>query len=341
MRSKSLGRIVKRFEQRKLLTATPTSNGICDIWHQAKLLDDGRRLGPSFYAFRNSVCIGEQQGRNVNAIRWRDKDGAEEAVYGLLADIVVRHRRDDCLDIPPTQIYTMPYTMTKRQQKMYDTMEQDQLLPILGSLTDQVAGALTGKKKQILAVNAAAVITKLLQIASGAVYDSPGSYSVIDTSRYEMLMDLAEVRKHPLMFFYWEHQRDLLVAEAEKRGMSFAVIDGNTNDAERAAIALKYQAGQYDVLIAHPQTTAHGFTFTRGTSTIWPGPTYNLEWFVQGNARQARIGQTEKTEIITALAENTREIEIYDSILMPKGDRMSNLLGLFVAGMKEIEESVK
>lgn len=327
-RSRAVAKIVKHFEHRKLLTATPTTNGICDIWHQMLLLDDGKALGPSFYAFRNSVCTGRQVGANAHAIKWTDKPGAEEAVYGLINPLVVRHKFEDCVDIPPTHTYTMPYYMTPKQQRMYDDMEEKQLLPLLSS-------------KRVLAVNAAAVITKLLQIASGAVYDGSGNYEVLDTSRYEMLMDLAAARQHPLVFFFWKHQRDLLLQEAEKRGMTFAVIDGETGDDERHAIVHAYQRGEYDVVFAHPKSAAHGLTMTRGTSTIWACPTYDLEWFKQGSRRQARIGQKQKTEILTVIAEGTREAEIYDQILMPKDGRMSNLLDLFVQGMKDLEPELE
>jgi hypothetical protein len=211
-RSRAALKISKHFEQRKLMTATPTSNGICDIWHQVLILDGGKRLGPSFYSFRNSVCEAKQVGRDANAIKWTDKTGAEEAVFGLISDIVIRHEFEKCVDIPKTHTHTLPYYMTPKQQRMYDDMEQNQLLPLLTS------------GNSVHAVHAASVATKLLQIASGAVYDGSGKYEVLDTARYEMLMDLAAARKHPLVFFFWKHQRELLVAEAEKRGCTLSAL---------------------------------------------------------------------------------------------------------------------
>jgi SNF2 family DNA or RNA helicase len=83
------------------------------------------------------------------------------------------------------------------------------------------------------------------------------------------------------------------------------------------------------VFFGHPKTVAHGLTLTRGTSIIWPGPTYDLTWFKQLNGRQARIGQKEKTEIIVMLAKGTLEEDIYNNILMAKAGRMTNLLDLF------------
>ena len=64
------------------------------------------------------------------------------------------------------------------------------------------------------------------------------------------------------------------------------------------------------------------------SSVIWPCPTYNLEWWKQANKRQARIGQKEKTEVVTLIAPRTIEEKVYD-MCMGKNARMSNLLDLF------------
>lgn len=108
-RSKAAAAVVKRFARKACLTATPTSNGMQDIWHQVFLLDGGKRLGPNFYGFRNSVAQPKQIGRNDKAIKWTDKEGAEEAVFSLISDIVIRHSRKDCLDIPATHTHMLHY----------------------------------------------------------------------------------------------------------------------------------------------------------------------------------------------------------------------------------------
>lgn len=326
-RSRAAAKIAKHFKYRRGLTGTPNGRSITDVWHQVLLLDDGHRLGPSFYAFRNTVCTPVQVGRNQNAVQWEDKDGAEEAVYGLLSDIVIRHKFEECVDIPAHHTYTVAYTLSTAQRKVYETMQKDQ---VFIDLVNAVKGRLGSTKVEALAINASAVASKLLQISSGALYTNDETYKAVANDRYDMILDLVEARKHPLVFFFWKHQRDLLTAEATSRGLKFAVIDGNTSDKERDAYVMRYQAGQYDVLFAHPQSAAHGLTLTRGTSTIWPCPTYNLEWFKQGNKRQYRLGQKEKTETIVVIAEDTIEQGVYD-ILMKKDARMTNLLDLFAS----------
>lgn len=321
-RSRALLKIAKHFERRAGMSATPNAKSICDVWHQMMVLDNGHRLGNTFYAFRSTVCEPKQVGRHIHAVEWRDKPGAEEAVFGLLSDVVIRHRLDDCIDIPETHRHEVEYELPPAQRKAYDQMALTQILQFAQG---KLAG---GKAIQLSAINAAAVTTKLLQICSGAVYDNEDDYHVVGTGRYDLILDLVEAREHPLVFFNWKHQKDLLVQHAEARKLSYAVIDGETKDADREAIVKTYQTGAYDVLFAHPRTAAHGLTLTRGTSTIWAGPTYDLELFEQGNKRQRRIGQTKKTEIVVVLAKDTIEEKVYD-LLCGKDVRMKTLLDLF------------
>jgi SNF2 family DNA or RNA helicase len=81
-------------------------------------------------------------------------------------------------------------------------------------------------------------------------------------------------------------------------------------------------------MFAHPRSAAHGLTLTRGTTTIWASPTYDLELYEQGSKRQHRMGQTQKTETITIVAPGTIDERAYD-VMQTKNARMQNLLGLF------------
>ncbi|MDE2106914.1 MAG: DEAD/DEAH box helicase, partial [Patescibacteria group bacterium] len=146
--------------------------------------------------------------------------------------------------------------------------------------------------------------------------------------RYELILDLVEARKHSLVLFLWKHQRDLLIAEAEKRGVTFSMIDGSVGDDERTQIVTMYQAGKFQVLFGHPKSVAHGLTLTKGTATIWASPTYDLEIFKQGSKRQHRMGQTQKTETIVVTAADTIDQLVYDKMLA-KDARMTTLLDLF------------
>lgn len=313
-RSKAINKIKQHFPYRHLMTGTPNSNTITDLWNQINILDDGRRLGTSFFSFRNSVCDPKQVGPMPNMVKWTDREGVHEIVGKLIEDLTIRHQFESCIDIPPNALTIRNYYLSPQQLRAYKEMEQD-------AVTQAADG------KLVNAVNGAVVMTKLLQIASGAAYTETHDVACVDTGRYELVADLVEEREHSLVFFLWGHQRDALIAAFEARGISYTVIDGSTGDAERAAAVRNYQAGFYKVLLAHPQSAAHGLTLTRGTATIWASPTYNLEHWLQGNRRIYRAGQTQRTETILITAPGTIEEKVAET-LQAKDERQMNLLNM-------------
>ncbi len=308
-RSKAAAKIRKHFKYRTLMNGVPTPNGVTDIWHQMYLVDDGKRLGQSFYAFRAAVCQPEQVGPRPNMVKWVDKPDAEVVVASLIKDVTLRnvlkgvpknHKR------PP-----VPFFMDKKHREAYETMKQDAIVQL--------------KSGEISAVNAAVLSTKLLQIASGAVYDDSGNYHVISNDRYELIGDLIEARKHTVVFFLWQHQRDLLIEEMRKRKLTYMVIDGDVTDKRRLEHVQEYEAGMYRTALMHPKSAAHGITLVRGKSTIWPSPTHDQAWWTQGNARIARIGQKDETETLAVIAQDTYE-EVVHANREKKGVKAYDLL---------------
>lgn len=313
-RSKAIRALVEQFPIRVLMTGTPTSNGICDIWHQAYLLDSGERLGRMYHGFRMQVCTPVQVGPNVNMVKWIDKLGAEEIVAERLRDITVRFRFEDCLDVPEHTFQTINVQLPPKLMAQYQQLETETLL--------------WGESGKINAVHAGVKAQKLLQLCSGAVYDENRSVQLFDTSRYEVVMQLVAERDHSVVAFNWTHQRDQLVALATKQKISFGIIDGTVSQDKRSEVIADFQAGHIQTLFLHPQSAGHGITLTRGRATIWASPTYNAEWFQQLNARIYRAGQERRTETIMVAAENTKEIEVYE-ILHGKRGRMTGMLDIF------------
>jgi SNF2 family DNA or RNA helicase len=308
-RSKAMGKISKHFEWRRLLSGTPTSNGICDLWHQMSILDGGKRLGKSFFAFRSACCSPEQVGPSTQHLKWTDKPGIELQIATLLEDVVIRHKFEDCVDIPPCHMYSVETELNAKHFKFYKKLHDDSILILEDS--------------SVSAMNKAVLANKLLQCASGAVYNDAASYSLIDSDRYELVMDLVEAREHSIVFYTWEHQLHELLKLAKSRKVDHVVWNP-----DHPHIEAEFQAGKYQVLFAHPQSAGHGLTFTKGTATIWPSPTYNLEHFRQGLKRVHRIGQKSKTEVIVIVGKDTRDEHAWD-ILQTKGLRMDALLGEF------------
>ncbi|WP_075881491.1 SNF2-related protein [Vreelandella massiliensis] len=315
-RSKAASAVRHHFPIRWALSGTPNSNGICDIWHPVYIVDDGERLGRAFWGFRAQVCtpIPNHNIPGGNHVDWVDKEDAELIVADKIHDICVRHKLRECIDMPENVAYTVETSLPKKLMAQYQEMQNEAVL-------------LLESGEAINAVHAGAKINKLLQICSGTLWDGD-QYHVLDTARVKLALDLAQEAPQALVAFNWRHQRDQLMAEAAKRGMSFAVIDGDVPVAKRVETVNKFQAGEIHYIFAHPQAAGHGLTLTQGTRTIWTSPTYNAEWFQQFNARIDRAGQTQRTETIMIAAKGTRETAVYEK-LSGKLERMGNLLHVF------------
>lgn len=171
---------------------------------------------------------------------------------------------------------------------------------------------------------------------SGAVYDGGegSSYKLVDTTRYELVVDLIEEREHSVVFFNWKHQRDYISAELTKRGMTFALLDGSVPQRQRDAIVSDYQAGKYKTILLHPRTGAHGLTLTRGDTTIFCSPIYEADLMEQGLARIYRGTQDKVTNTIFIEAKNTVEQLVY-ARLNTKHAGMQDLLDQQAANSKK------
>jgi len=309
-RSKHMEAVAQRIPNRIAMTGTPNPNGIADIWHQIKIIDGGQRLGKSYWAFRSATHTPVSKGAFTE---WKEKEGIQDAVYGLISDINIRYELEKCLDMPENVVNEVSFDLSLEHQKIYSRLKREAMLSL--------------EKGLVTAVNAASLATKLMQAASGCVYGISREPILLTTDRYELIMDLAEARDQCVIAFQWAHQRDQLIEEANKRKFSYAVIDGSIDIDKRNQAVERFQAGELKLILAHPQSASHGLTLTKGTTTIWASPTYNAEHYTQFNRRIYRAGQTQRTETIHVAANHTIDLNAYARLLC-KVDGMKNLLEL-------------
>lgn len=315
-RAKAMSALRKYFDYRYLLSGTGNPNTVMELWHPLLLCDDGKRLGTSYSRLRNSVQVPRQVGPAANHIRWEDRPGVIDTVYELISDIVIRHDFDEVMQhVPPNFRESKKFKLSPRAMALYDKMEAEYIL----SLDDG---------NYVNAVHAASLRTKLLQIASGAVYNANGGYTLIDTARYELVADLIEKVDHSVVFFNWAHQRDELIKEFTARKYTFALIDGSvTKKGERDQIVRDYQAGKYKTILLHPKTGAHGLTLTRGTTTVFTSPIYEADRDKQAIKRIHRGSQDKPTRTIYIEAEGTVEQLVVDR-RTGKATNMNDMLNL-------------
>lgn len=299
-RSKAMRKISGYFDRKALLTATPTSRSITDIWHQTLILDGGARLGKSFVKFRDVVCKPVIKNPSMpQYVEWQDRPEARESVAQILADVTIRHEFYKVMPHVPGNVeHYVYFKPSAKLQAQYEKLRDESIIML--------------KEGAVNAVNAAVLRGKLLQLASGSVYGENGKAHVVDDGRTELVLDLIEQRAHSITFYNWDHQREALLKGLVSRKIPHAEITRNTKDRDRGRIVREYQDGQYQTLIMHPQTGAHGLTLTRGTAVIWCSPTDRADLLVQGKHRVLRGVQDKETENVMVCALNTLERGVYE-----------------------------
>lgn len=315
-RSKCAVAVAAKIPVAILMTGTPNPNTVLDVWHLAFLMDFGERLGKNFFGFRQQVCTPTAIPGVANAMKWEDKDMANDMVTMMLSDISRRVQLEDVQELPDKITRTLTVALPPKVRSEYELLKKESILML-------ESGEL------INAVHAGARMQKMLQLLSGAVYDETGESKDLHVDRHKLVLDMVQETDHCLVAFNWRHQKDGLVAEAKKRKLRFEVIDGSVSAQKRVLIVNKFQNGELDVIFAHPQSAGHGLTLTKANRIIWASPTYRADLYEQFNHRIYRTGQQRKTEVIHIAAANTAEEEVYEK-LMTKKAKMDDLLTTLV-----------
>lgn len=299
-----------------LLTGTPSPNGLADLWAQVFLLDGGARLGKTLTGFREQYFLPDKRSA-AQVFTYKPRDGAEVSIREKIGDICVSMKAEDYLQLPECVAVNVPVVLDARAQKLYDCMEREMLLEIDG--------------EDITAESAAVLTQKLLQLAGGAVYDAEHQAKLVHGCKVEAFLELVEALngQHALVFYAFVHEKERLLAALKKSGLRVRVFQ-DSRDAEA------WNAGQVDLLLAHPASTAYGLNLQQGGShVIWFGLTWSLELYQQANKRLHRQGQSERV-IIHHLAVRGSVDEDVLAALDGKADTQEALLQSLKARIENV-----
>lgn len=290
-RFRALRKVILKSPRVVGLTGTPSPNSLMDLWAQVYLLDRGERLGKTLGAYREKYFRpGARNGYVV--YKWELRKGAQKEIEEKLSDLCVSMSAKDYLTLPKRIDNTIPVRLTAKEMAAYQTMEREQLLQVSDS-------------EAVVALNAAAVMTKLLQIANGRAYTAEGAVVDIHQRKLEALQEIIEDTDSPVLVFY-SFQHDL---DAIKQ----AVPDARQLEGPEDIRA--WNAGEVRVLLAHPASVGYGLNLQDGGHTIvWYGLTWSLELYQQANARLYRQGQEKPVIIHHLIAEGTVDEQVMEAL---------------------------
>lgn len=293
------------------MTGTPAAQSPEDAYGIAKLTrpDSVPRYAG---AWRDQVMT------KITQFKWVPKSDAQSKVYNLLQP-AIRFTKEECLDLPGILHTARSVPMTAQQAKYYELVRK------------QMATAAAGE--EITAVNAASLLSKLLQISSGTVYSDTKEVVQFDIkTRFKELLSIIEGTSHKtLVFVPFRHATSVLTEMLTAHfgnANAVGVIAGGVSASARVQIITQFQNEEWPkVILAQPQAAGHGITLTRADQVVWWGPTPSAELYLQGNARAYRAGQKNKVTV-THIYSSQVEKRMFD-MLQNKVDMHQGLVELY------------
>ena len=318
-RFKALKAVRSHIDRIVLLTGTPTSRGLMDLWAQIYLLDCGKRLGRNITAYREAFFVPDKRNRTT-IFSYAPKEGAEETIYNAISDICVSMKAEDYLELPELVYNDIPVKLDTAAQKAYDRLERDTLLPV----DDTV----------ITAGSAAVLRGKLLQLCNGAVYDEDKNVMQIHDCKIEALLETVEQLngQHAIICYNFQHDKTRLLEALKATHLTVKVYEGK---AEEDA----WNAGDIDLLLVQPASCGYGLNLQEGGHhIIWFGLTDSLELYQQTNKRLHRQGQPYPVIVHHLLVQGGTDEDVIKS-LGGKADVQDSLLEALKVRIQKAKES--
>lgn len=276
------------------LTGTPSPNGLLDLWSQIYLIDKGNRLGKSIYSYKEKYFLCDYTGYNYFPIN-------PSAIYNSISDITISMQADDYVQLPEKICITTKVQIP--ESKLYNELKKE--------------FSITVKDNEISVFNAAALTNKLLQFCNGAVYDENKNVVEIHKAKLDALEDIITDYPNDNILIAYNYRSDL--ERLRRRFKNAVVMDQKGENIDR------WNEGKIKLLLCHPASCGKGLNLQYGGRIIiWFGLTWNLEDYLQFNARLYRTGQSKPVIINHIVAENCMD-EILMKVISNKNTNQQSL----------------
>lgn len=285
------------------LTGTPAPNGLIDLWAQMYCIDQGERLGKSITRYRDTYFV--QHKWNNIVVRCELRKGAEKIIRDKIADVCLSMQAKDYLDLPAMITHTVSVELSDKTLSGYQAFERDKVMQFAADHTDEPAN--------VLANSAAGLLNKLSQYANGAVYDEERQVHEIHDEKIDRLVEIVEAANGSSVLVFYQYKHDVPRIAEKLKGYRVRTYEGEAD-------LLAWNAGEIDVLLAHPASTAYGLNMQQGGHYIvWFGTGWNLEHYQQANARLHRQGQRYPVTVYKLICRGTVDERAAAAIESKKG----------------------
>lgn len=315
-RSKRIIQLSEKARYRLVMTGTPMSQGVVDLFSQFYFLSPKILGYNSFYSFA------------ANHLEYSEKyPGLIVESHNLaflakkISPYTYQVTKDECLDLPDKIYETRTFYMTEMQRSWYKAVKEDFLYQMEWLL----------EQDHFRSIYIFRLFSALQQVACGfyneritpigeKLFGEKPEYKFheFDNPRIDLLLStLREIPSDKKVVIFCKYQQDIKYiseALADKYGKdSFALFYGKINEQERAGQVEKFRSSAR-FFVATQQSGGHGLTLNEASYVIFYNNAFKYSERLQAEDRCHRIGQTKKVTYIDLYCYDSIDWRIQDAL---------------------------
>lgn len=289
------------------LTGTPMPQGLEDLWSEIRILDGGQRLGRYITHFR-SQYMHSTMVVNGHAVGWKPNPGAMEQVFSRIADIAISVHAD--LGLPPLRVHDFTVDLPKEAMAKYAGFLRNKTFDLRD--IDPFAEFRSPEGcAEISPQNAAVLAAKLVQMASGTIYDAAHNAYVLHDTKLEALQYIVDNTGGNVLVAYHFQCDEERILNNIKLGPDEKAVKFDGSEEMKDA----WNRGEYKLMLLQPASCCHGVNLQDGGSTlVWYSIPWSLEHYDQTIGRLYRKGQTKPVLVVRIIANNTLDASVAAAI---------------------------
>ena len=292
---------LKKFSKRYILTGSPASNGLKDLFGQMWVMDLGQTFGTEKGKFEKRYFYkGGFKGKVL-----KPYPASADRIHRAIAPSVLQMSALDYLKMPEIIINDVFVELPPAARKAYNEMEE--VLRV-----NFEAGRVT-------AANLAVSMGKCRQIASGGIYLDAGGSHHVHQAKTEAVEELMEELSgnSALVAYEFHHDLDRLL---KLFGKNTPHISGGVSMRRTVQIEKEWNEGEHTVLLVQPQSASLGLNLQGNCScVIWHTLTYRYDDYDQLIRRVWRQGQKSKRVMVHRIIAKDTIDEVVSKTLESKG----------------------
>lgn len=301
-------KISKMVKYKRILTGTPVTKGVQDLYTQLKFLSPDIIGISSYYAFRNKYCqMGGWQMKQIVGYKAIDELQAKIQAYTM------RVLKKDCLDLPEKIYQKEPFDLTPEQSRIYNEIRDEGIAFIRQSRDAGIP---------ITLENTLVRMKKLQQVALGYLLniEDQSLIEIVTPDKNPRLLKLKELlEKINGKVIVWTIYTQDIIYITKMLGATAVRYDGKTSEADRTANKIAFKTDPaIKYLVANTAAIARGHTLTEAETSIYYSNSFDLELRLQSEDRNHRQGTKNNVLYIDLEANKTMDRKIIKALRSKK-----------------------